>query len=97
MPTVLWVLAWPHTPGLDVQGHDRLGDRLGLVLLLLLVLSQALLAEGRSLGILLLVVAAKQIDIVVVLGSRGLGGVQGSGDLLRAVLGVGLGRIARER
>ena len=55
------------TPGLDVEGDDRLGGDLGLGLLLLAVLGQALLADAGGLGILLLVVAAEEIDVLVLL------------------------------
>lgn len=83
------------TPRLDVKSDNRLGDGLGLGGLLFVVLVEALLADTGSLGILLLVVASEQVDIVVVLlGSGGLGGVQGSLGLVRAVLGVSLGGVA---
>lgn len=84
------------TPGLDIQGNNRLGSDLGLVLLLLAVLGQTLLTDTDSLGILLLVVRAEQVDIVVVLGGGGLGGVQGDLGDLRAVDGVGLAGLALE-
>ena len=85
------------TPGLDVNGDDRLGGGLGLVLLLLLVLGKALLADTGGLRILLLLVAAEQIDVIIVLlGSGGLGGVHGELSGLGAVDGVGLGGIAGE-
>lgn len=70
------------TPGLDVEGDNRLGGRLGLGLLLLAVLGQALLADAGRLGVFFLV-AAEQIDVVIV------GGVG-------AVDGVGLGGVARQ-
>src|SRR3569833_1168400 len=57
----------PHTARLHVQCHYRLGRRLGLGLLLLAVLSQALISDSRSLGIFLFVVAAEQVDVVIVL------------------------------
>lgn len=85
------------TPWLNVQSDDRLGSRLGLALLLLAVLGQTLLTDTGSLGILLLVVRAEQVDIIVLLlGSGGLGGVQGDLRGLGAVDGVRLGGIARE-
>lgn len=86
-----------HTPRLDVHGDDRLGSGLRLALLLLAVLSQTLLTDTGSLGVLLLVVRAEQVDIVVVVSSgRGLGRVQGNLGDLGAVGGVGLGGIAGE-
>lgn len=67
-----------HTPRLHVERDDRLGSRLGLALLLLAVLGQALLPDAGGLDILLLVVGAEQVDVVVVLGGGGgLGGVDG--------------------
>ena len=65
------------TPGLDVHGHDRLGGDLGLGRFLLLVGSQAFLADLGGLGVLLLF-AAEQVDVVLI-GGRGLGrgGVDG--------------------
>lgn len=84
------------TPRLNIHGDDRLGGDLGLVLLLLAVLGQTLLTDTGSLGILLLVVRAEQVDIIVVLGGGGLGGVQGDLGDLRAVDGVGLAGIAVE-
>lgn len=85
-----------HTPGLDVHGDDRLGSNLGLGLLLLAVLGQALLTDAGGLGVLLLVVAAEEVDVVVLLRGRGLGGVQGDLGNIRAVDGVGLAGIAGE-
>jgi hypothetical protein len=88
------------TPGLDIEGHHRLGGGLGpLGLLLLAVLGQALLADADSLRVLLLVVAAEEIDVLVVvlLGGGGLGRVQGDLGDFGAVDGVGLGGIAGER
>lgn len=84
------------TPRLNIHGDNRLGSDLGLVLLLLAVLGQTLLTDTDGLGILLLVVRAEQVDIVVVLGGGGLGGVQGDLGDLRAVDGVGLAGIALE-
>lgn len=82
-------------PGLDVESDDRLGGGLGtLGLLLRLVLSQALLADSDSLGVLLLIVATEQVDVIVLLG--GSGGGSGGGHRLRAVGGVGSGGIAGE-
>lgn len=86
-----------HTPRLDIHSDDRFGGGLGLALLLLAVLGETLLTDTFGLGILLLVVRAKQVDIIIILGgSRGLGGVQGDLGGIRAVDGVGLGSIARE-
>ena len=86
-----------HTPRLDVQSDDRLGGNLGLGLLLLAVLGQALLADAGGLGVLLLVVGAEKIDILVLLllgGGGGLGGVDGHLGDLGAVDGVGLAGVA---
>jgi hypothetical protein len=78
------------TPGLDVQYDYRLRGDLGLALFLLAVLSQTLLADAGGLSILLLV-AAEQVDIVVVLlSSRGLGRVRSGSDDVRTVDGVRL-------
>lgn len=87
-----------HTPRLDIQGDNGLGGELGLGLLLLPVLGQALIAETCSLGIFLLVVGAEQVDIIIIIGggSRGLGGVQGELRGVRAVCGVRLAGIAVE-
>lgn len=85
---------WKHTPWLDVKSDDRLGGRLDLASLLLVVLGQALLLDPGSLGVLLLVIATEQVDIVVVVLSlllRGLGGVYGQLGGLRAVGGEVLG------
>lgn len=84
------------TPGLDVEGDDRLGGDLGLVLLLLAVLGQALLADADGLGVLLLVVAAEEVDVLILLllSGGGLGGVDGDLGDLGAVDGVGLAGIA---
>lgn len=86
------------TPRLHVHGHNGLGGRLGLALLLLAVLSQALLTDTRSLSILLLIVRAEQVNILVVIsgGLGGLGGVDGHLGGLGAVDGVGLGGITRQ-
>lgn len=87
----------PLTPGLHVHGDDRLGNGLGLGSLLLFVSSKTLLTDADSLGILLLVVRAEQVDIIVVLlSSSTLSRVDGEVTRLRAVGGVGLGRITRE-
>lgn len=83
------------TPGLDFQGHHGLGDGLGLGRLLLVVGRKALLTDPGGLGILLLVVAAEQVDVVVVIAGLllSLGGVDGHVRGLGAVDGVGLGGI----
>lgn len=87
----------PLTPWLDIQSDNGLGSGLDLALLLLAVLGQTLLADTGGLGILLLVVRAKQVNVVVVLGSsRGLGGVQGELRGIGAVGGVRLGGVARK-
>ena len=84
------------TPGLDVQRDDRLGGDLGLEVLLGAVGGQALLADADGLGVLLLVVAAEEVDVLVLLLLRrgSLGGVQGNLGDLGAVDGVGLAGIA---
>lgn len=82
------------TPGLDLHGDNGLRGGLGLVLLLLLVLSQALLADPGRLLILLLVIAAEEVDVLLRLGV--LGGVDGQLLGLRAVAAVRLGGIAGE-
>lgn len=84
------------TPRLDIHSDDGLGGGLCLSLLLLAVLCQTLLAELGSIGILLLiVVAAEQVDIVVILlSSRGLGGVDCDLGDLGSVCCVGLGGVA---
>lgn len=64
---------------LDVEGDDRLADGGSLLGLLLGVLCQSLLLECLSLLVNLLVVRAKQVNIVLVVSG-------GSGD------GFGLGR-----
>lgn len=83
-------------PGLDVERHERLGNRLGLVGLLGGVLGEALLLERLGLGVDLLVRRAEQVEVVVVGGSRGSGG-GGGGRGRGAVGGVGLGGVAGER
>ena len=80
------------TPGLDLHGDDRLRRDLGLGLLLLLVLSQALLADPGRLLVLLLVVAAKEVDVLLRLGV--FGGVHSHLAGLRAVAAVRLRGIA---
>jgi hypothetical protein len=87
-----------HTPGLNIHGDDGLGSRLNLALLLLAVLSQALLTDTLGLGVLLLV-AAEEIDILILLGGRvgGLGWVEGDGGDLGPVDGVGFAGVAGER
>jgi len=89
------------TPWLDFKSNDGLGGGLGFTLLLLLVLGESLVPYPGGLGILLLVVAAEEIDIIVVL-SLGLllwclGGVDGKLSGLWAVGGVLLGRVTWER
>lgn len=53
------VITRARTPWLDIHCDNGLGRRLGLALLLFLVLRQTLVTHTRSLGILLLVVAAE--------------------------------------
>jgi hypothetical protein len=64
-----------HTPWLDIECDDRLGSRLNLAGLLLVVLSQALRLELLGLLINLVVVAAEQVDLVIVLLLGLLGGL----------------------
>lgn len=82
-----------HTPGLNLESHEGLGNGLGLGLLLLAVLSKASLTLLDDLRVLLLIIGAEEVHVVVVVGSLGVGG-QLSG--LRAVGSVGLGGIAGE-
>lgn len=88
-----------HTPRLDVHGNDGLGGGLGLALLLLAVLGEALLTDAGSLGVLLLVVGTEEVDILILLlggGGGGLGGVEGHLGDVGAVDGVGLAGITGE-
>lgn len=96
MPSELGKNQRARTPGLDVEGDNRLGGDLGLGILLGAVGGQALLADADGLGVLLLVVAAEEVDVLVLLLLRGggLGGVQGDLGDLGAVDGVGLAGIA---
>jgi len=88
------------TPGLDVQGDDRLGSGLRLASLLCGVLLEALLTNTGVLSILLLVVRAEEVNVVIVLllsvGS-GLGRVDGELRGLGAVSSELLGRVTGER
>lgn len=87
-----------HTPWLDIQSDDRLGSRLYLASLLLVVLSKTLGLEFRGSLVLLLVVTAEEIDIIIVLlGGRSLSGVYGKLALLRAVGGGLLAWVTRKR
>lgn len=61
-----------HTPWLDIHCDDRLGSRLGLALLLLLVLSQPLISYACGLCILLLVITAEEIDLIIIVLLLGL-------------------------
>ena len=87
-----------HTPGLDVHGDDRLGSRLYLAGLLLVVLGKTLSLDLLGLGILLLVAAAEKVDLVVVLSLLlgSLGGVDSEVAGLRAVGGEVLGGVTRQ-
>ena len=91
------------TPRLNVQRNDTLRCRLRLPLLLLLVRSQVLLTLLDRLRVLFLVVAAKQVIVVVLLLSllsRSFGrilGVHGRGAGFGPIGGVGFRRIAGER
>jgi hypothetical protein len=87
-----------HTPWLDIHSDNGLGGWLGLALLLLSVLLQTLLTDSGSLGILLLVIRAEQVNLIILLlsGSWGLGWVQGNLRNLWAVDGVWLGGITWE-
>lgn len=84
------------TPRLDIHSDNRLSGELRLGILLLLVLSQTLIADAGSLSILLLVVAAEKVDILIILllGGGGLGGVEGHLGDIGSVDGVGLAGIA---
>lgn len=85
------------TPRLHIHGDDRLGNSLGLGSLLLTVSSETLLTDPDSLGILLLIVRAEQVNIVVVvLSSSTLGGVDGEVARLGAIGRVGLGGVTGE-
>jgi hypothetical protein len=68
-----------HTPWLDVECDNGLGGRLDLSGLLLVVLGQTLLLELLGLLVDLVVVAAEQVDLIIILLSllRCLGGVEG--------------------
>lgn len=87
-----------HTPWLNIKSDDTLGGRLHLALLLLLVLGQSLLPDSGSLSILLLIVTAKEVDILVFFLSLlgGLGGVDGDLADVWAVGLEGLGWVARQ-
>jgi hypothetical protein len=78
--------------------QNLLGSRLDLAGLLLVVLGQTLLLDPGSLRVLLLVVAAEQVNLVVVLGLglllRCLSGVEGQVAGLWAVGGEVLGWVA---
>ena len=88
-------MATLRTPRLDIHSHDRLGNSLGLGLLLLAISLQALLSDLSSLCVLLLVlVTAEQVDIVVVILLLSLGRVESQVARLGAVDGVGLRSIA---
>lgn len=76
---------------LNIHGDHRLGGRLGLALLLLLVLSEAALTLSDDLSVFLLVVGAEQVNLIVVLGS--LLGVLGHGHSIGAIGGESLGRV----
>ena len=91
----MWNAEKKHTPGLDVHGDDGLGSDLGLGSLLLGVGLETLLTDLGSLSVLLLVVAAEQVDIIIILLSLlgSLGGVDGELALLGAVGREGLGSI----
>ena len=80
------------TPGLDVQGDNRLGSRLYLASLLLVVLSEALSLDALSL-LILLVVRTEQVNLVIVLSLGLLLGCLGrvEGELARlGAVGGGL-------
>ena len=84
------------TPRLDIQSDERLGGDLGLGGLLLLVGGQTLLTNSDGLRVLLLV-TAEQVDVVIILlGGRRLGWVQGDLSDIRSVDGVGLGGVTGE-
>jgi len=87
------------TPGLDVKGDNRLGSRLYLAGLLLVVLSKTLSLDALSL-LINLVVGAEQVDIVVVLSLGlllgGSSGVEGELAGLGAIGGGLLGWVTGE-
>jgi hypothetical protein len=66
-------------PWLDVHGYYRLGSRLDLACLLLVVLGETLFSDACSFCIFLLVVTAEEIDLIVILflGCWRLGRVDG--------------------
>ena len=80
------------------QGDNRLGGRLGLASLLLIVLGQTLLLDPGSLRVLLFVVAAEEVNLIVVLSLSlllgCLGGVDGQVGRLGAVSSEVLGGVA---
>ena len=62
-------------PGLVVEEHGGLGNDSGLLGLLGMVCSEALLSDPLGLrGLLFLIVGSKQVDIVVVIFGRGRSG-----------------------
>ena len=87
-------------PWLHIHGHNGLGSRLCLASLLLGVLSKTLLSDTCSIGILLLVITAEEVDIVVtvlLVLSRSFGGVDGEFAGFGTVGGVRLGWVTRQR
>jgi hypothetical protein len=88
-----------HTPWLDIECDNGLGGRLDLAGLLLVVLVQTLLLELLGLLVDLVVVAAEQVELVVVLLSRLLrcrSRVDGEVGGLRTVGSVLLGGVTRK-
>jgi|TARA_R110002003_G_scaffold28_29_gene1761 hypothetical protein len=65
------------TPWLDVECDNRLGSRLDLAGLLLVVFGQTLGLQLLSLCVVLLLIAAEQVDLIVVLLSGLLGRLRG--------------------
>ena len=84
------------TPRFYVKGDDRFRSWLSLSLLLLLVFCKSLLPNPGSFSILLFVVAAKKIDIVVVIVIGSFSGIHGQSRRLGAVSGCCLAWVAGE-
>jgi hypothetical protein len=83
------------TPRLDVHGDNRLSGGLDLASFLLVVLGQTLSLELLRLLVHLVLVAAEQVNLVIVLlSSRRLGGIDRQLGLLGTIGGVVLCRIA---
>lgn len=86
------------TPWLHIHGDNGLSGGLNLAGLLLVVLSQTFGLQPLGLLVDLLVVAAEQVDFVIVLlSSRGLGGVDRELGLLGSIGSVVLGWVTGQR